>query len=600
MMNRRWTNHGTLKAHQRTFFIILMVNILCRTAVYCTAQPVSAICKFLARSPVASFNNSSAARWQRRAPKCSELSDGIVLNWGISGQRANAVITFVVRAQVPAGTRYFGIGLSDLGSMKGADIFLFRARYGGGKGPIWSLTDAYADGFQQPIADEQQDLTLLGVHYGNNTLTAAWQRYVTPCDKKDIPIPATVPIYVLWAHATKFAYHGPTNRGSRAVDFFQVASKITTGAAVTTQQQQEDLQVVEWTIPVAIPNKENYYVYQYFELPSDKKYHIVRTETVKGSNLLHHGLVYSCGDIQATNVTQLPSKGPFPGLETTRLCHQVYISMTRVPAVGITQQDRVWVTPPDVGLPMGTAETRVIAVELHYYNPQLLAGQTDPGSGLKVYYTSKLRKHDLAMILLNQPWLTIPPGQASVPAKVSVCPTQCTSKRLNQSITLVGGRLHMHGLGKSGIVRRFRGSKELPPLDQLHSFDYNYHDLREFSNPETLLPGDALTLQCMFDSTGRTNVTTWGPGTLDEMCNYFLLYYPAQDGMGYCGSLGTTSYAICDNGPPPELTLMAYQKASEEAMYKKGVELIAQGKLTPISAPDPATGPFEQACKTKM
>jgi hypothetical protein len=186
---------------------------------------------------VASFNNSSAARWQRRAPKCSELSDGIVLNWGISGQRANAVITFVVRAQVPAGTRYFGIGLHpDLGSMKGGDIFLFRARYGGGKGPIWSLTDAYAEHFQTPTVDKQQDLTLLGVHYGNNTLTAAWQRYATTSDEKDHPIPATVPIFVLWAHATKFAYHGPKNRGSRAVDFFQVASKITTGAAVTTQQ----------------------------------------------------------------------------------------------------------------------------------------------------------------------------------------------------------------------------------------------------------------------------------------------------------------------------------------------------------------------------
>jgi hypothetical protein len=120
--------------------------------------------------------------------------------------------------------------------MKGGDIFLFRARYGGGKGPIWSLTDAYAEHFQTPTVDKQQDLTLLGVHYGNNTLTAAWQRYATTSDEKDHPIPATVPIFVLWAHATKFAYHGPKNRGSRAVDFFQVASKITTGAAVTTQQ----------------------------------------------------------------------------------------------------------------------------------------------------------------------------------------------------------------------------------------------------------------------------------------------------------------------------------------------------------------------------
>jgi len=155
------------------------------------------------------------------------------------------------------------------------------------------------------------------------------------------------------------------------------ASNLTTvsSAAVTTEQS-ESLQVMELTFPVAIPSQENYYVYHYFELPSDKKYHIVKWETVKGSNLLHHCLSYACGGIEAANVTQLPSKGPFDGFESTRLCHKGYMNMRAVTAVGTkAEHDRFWVAPPEVGLPMGTADSRVIAVELHYNNPQLLAGQ---------------------------------------------------------------------------------------------------------------------------------------------------------------------------------------------------------------------------------
>jgi len=127
--------------------------------------------------------------------------------------------------------------------------------------------------------------------------------------------------------------------------------------------------------------------------------------------------------------------------------------------------------------------------------------------------------------MLSQSMLKIPSNMASVSTNVTVCPSACTAKRLDQPITLIGGTLHMHGLGKSSILRKFRDNKELQPVDQLHAFDYNFHDFRPFI-PQTLLPGDTLTLQCTFDSTGRTNMTTWGPGTLDEMCIYYLRYYP--------------------------------------------------------------------------
>eukprot|EP00775_Hariotina_reticulata_P010022 gene10022-10177_t len=538
---------------------------------------------------------------------------------------ADAVITFVVRAQLPADTRFLGIGLSDLGSMKGADIFLFtRARGSSGK---WTLKDAYARGFETPVADKQQDLTLLGVQYSSdNTLTAAWQRYVTPCDRRDIPIPATTPLYVIWAHASTLGYHG-SNRGKREMFFHRSvddhrsvgdatkgddsswsgtsanaaaggsleAGKDTTGA----EPQSENLQVLELVIPntLKIPNNETSYFSHYFELPSDKKYHIVRYEALQGSNLLHHSILYSCDESSAANVTRLPSKDPFNEGESPSLCQQFYL-MLKTGNVEVFER-RTWVAPLDAGLPMGTANRRVVSIQLHYNNPQLLAGEIDQGSGVRVYYTSNLRKHDIGMMELTQQVLEIAPGKASVSASTTFCPAECT-KRFNQPITLLNGIFHMHSLGKSAIVRKFRDGKELPLLDQLHSFDYDFSRARPLVN-QILLPGDALTLQCTYDSTSRTNLTNWGPGALDEMCLYNILYYPAQDDMGYCTSLslGAFSAAVCDNSIPPEVMQLVNNKGTTSQLLQLLLQFLSQRKLAmlPYASIQAASLPYKPICR---
>jgi hypothetical protein len=600
----------------------MLFSVCSAAALLCNAQQLSSlhggtnICKFPANTPLGAFNNRTGTWWRRQAPQCSQLSNGIVLNWGLSGKGADAVITFVVRAQLPANTRFLGIGLSDLGSMKGADLFLFRAR---GKGAIWTLTDAYARGFETPVVDKQQDITLLGVHHGSNILTAAWQRSVTPCDTQDIPIPATTPLYVIWAYANGFGYHG-ANRGAKEVFFHQngdqqTASNIgthgswqldTPAAAIVPTEggngametaKAQDLQVLDLTFPLEIPNKETNYIVYYFELPSDRKYHIVRYETLVGSKLLHHGVAYSCPDSVAANVTRLPSKGPYDEVETPSLCQQYY--MVVVNAFSDPQRG-VWVAPADAGLPMGTADRSVIALQLHYNNPQLLKGQKDSGSGLRIYYTSKLRKHDIGMLTLTQFLLDIPPGKASVPATPTTCPGSCT-KRLNKEVKLVSGFFHMHGLGKSAIARRFRGGKELPILDQLHSFDYDFHGPRPLVS-QVILPGDDLTLQCTFDSTSRTSTTGMGASTQAEMCFYWLMYYPAQDDMGYCSSFGKLSTAICDNALPYELvSFLTTRKSSSSAdIVSLALQLSAQGKWTLVAAPNPATTPYAPVCKQKQ
>jgi len=78
--------------------------------------------------------------------------------------------------------------------------------------------------------------------------------------------------------------------------------------------------------------------------------------------------------------------------------------------------------------------------------------------------------------------------------------------------------MHMHGVGKSMKVRRYRGTQELSPLADLRAFDYAFQGTSAIHpDARVLQPGDALTLQCVFDSRGRTNITKAGPGTDDEV-----------------------------------------------------------------------------------
>lgn len=187
------------------------------------------------------------------------------MRWGVKGD----IITFAVEAQLPASVAYLGIGLSELGSMKGADIALFNATADGG----WNLVDAYAEGFQPPVADRSQDLKLLGVQNTNGVLAGSWQRHLTPCDQQDLPIPATK-TFVIWAHGSDWGYHGSNNRGSTQVSFLgdgsAVEKNVPTAMWSAADGPRKGLKVLEITYPVEIPAQETTYFVKYFKLPSDK------------------------------------------------------------------------------------------------------------------------------------------------------------------------------------------------------------------------------------------------------------------------------------------------------------------------------------------
>ena len=58
-----------------------------------------------------------------------------------------------------------------------------------------------------------------------------------------------------------------------------------------------------------------------------------------------------------------------------------------------------------------------------------------------------------------------------------------------------------------------------------HSF--NYQQTIIFEEPINLLPGDEFIMDCWMDSSDRTDHTTGGESSSQEMCLVFLFYYPA-------------------------------------------------------------------------
>lgn len=58
-------------------------------------------------------------------------------------------------------------------------------------------------------------------------------------------------------------------------------------------------------------------------------------------------------------------------------------------------------------------------------------------------------------------------GLSSFAANASICPASCTSRRFRQPVQMMNGIVHMHGLGKSATVRRFRAGRWVPGSESL-------------------------------------------------------------------------------------------------------------------------------------
>uniref|UniRef100_A0A182S8Y7 Copper type II ascorbate-dependent monooxygenase C-terminal domain-containing protein n=1 Tax=Anopheles maculatus TaxID=74869 RepID=A0A182S8Y7_9DIPT len=161
-------------------------------------------------------------------------------------------------------------------------------------------------------------------------------------------------------------------------------------------------------------------------------------------------------------------------------------------------------------------------------------------SGLKLYYTHKLRQHDAGVLSvgLDPNWRhIIPPRQANVISQghcIGAC-TQRAFPRDGINIFAVMSRTHL--IGRQVKLRQIRGNQELQPIMRDTNIDPSYQDYRRLTVPTRVLPGDSLVAECIYDSSSRKSITLGGMTTREEICIILTLYYPRQRELTSCHSL---------------------------------------------------------------
>ncbi|KAL6762522.1 PHM/PNGase F domain-containing protein [Haematococcus lacustris] len=491
-------------------------------------------------------------------PYCIELGPNGTFSFAWH-PNVNGTLRFAIDVDIGAADAWAGVGISEAGGMRGADLAVVVRNASTG---ALRVLDTWADRNGAPQEDQQQDLVLVaplapgtpspsslpsGALFSPLTvalpaatpgrLVAVLQRALDTCDQQqDWAVAEAIPQHLIWAYGRSWPrYHGTGARGSTMLTLAPAPGQ----PAVPPPPSQElgpGVFEVEVLAPnITIPPTPTNYLCTHWEAPHDTKYHIIRSQALIRSRLVHHIILFACTDPP-------PTTGEiYDCLSMDSNC----ASFT----VGWAPGQDVLDLPEEAGVAMGSGPgaARYFALQVHYNNPQGITSPAPDTSGFRLTYTSTLRPNDVGVLTLGQTDLAIPPGQPEFFVSPTLCPGECTAK-LAQPLTMFWSFLHMHETGKAISTRHFRNGTELPPVGLKRVWDFNHQGSETVPRDSMqLLPGDSLVTQCSYDSTTRTEVTRFGEGTMDEMCFTFIMYYPLVSKFDICstnkGRANTT--AIC-------------------------------------------------------
>lgn len=442
--------------------------------------------------------------------RCQVLAPSVALYWTVD--KANRSITVGVDHDGDQWA-WLGFGLSEAGGMRGMDAWVVTAEPSAEGG--FRVLDAFVLETATPVPDAQQDVRLVAAGRGNGTTYAVLTRALETCDDADLAIRNGSSHAVTWARGrAAFGYHGPANRGNGQVTFIPAPGK---PPSTPTNAKQLSLTMRDFEVPT----NDTAYVCTNFELPRDRKYHIIEWEPLLSNasqKLVHHMVVYVCPG--------RPSLGDVYECSSMGECVEVFVVWA--PGGGVTR------APAVAGLPIGKGFAQYIALQMHYTNPSGEAGVRD-SSGFRFTYTRSLRKHDLGLLTLGRTDFVVPPGQPDYALTPGVCGGSTCTKNFGRKLTVVGTILHMHTLGKTIDLTIVRGGRALAPLAKRSAWDFGFQARMEPDiNSNTIRPGDSLVTRCTYDSTSRTTDTTYGESTSNEMCFAFVSYYPRMPTVDIC------------------------------------------------------------------
>ncbi|XP_007233530.3 DBH-like monooxygenase protein 1 homolog [Astyanax mexicanus] len=433
--------------------------------------------------------------------------------------------------EVEAATRgYMGLGFSPNGAMASADLVI-----GGVANGIPYLHDYYADSSRVVHKDPVQNYRLLYGRENHTHTVLGFSRDLETCDPNDRAITGST-MRVIWAlHSEDVGPSGPVyhgiNRGRKSLRFLNPGTSRNVPAGIATMDLRNN--------NVPVPDKDTTYWCQMYKMPDvQQKHHIIRIEPLiqKGhENLVHHILLYQCDSSLNESELDLGHNCFHPNMPDSFTTCETVIFAWAIGGEGFTY-------PPHVGMSIGTDIDPVyVLMEMHFDNPALQTDVVD-SSGLRLFYTPKLRTYDAGVIETGV-WVSLyhmlPPGMEDFITE-GHCTQECLQESLESEmpsgVSVFAALLHAHLAGRAIRTRHFRQQVELPPMALDDQFDFNFQEFQPLSPERQILPGDSLITECVYNTKGRNNMTWGGLSTRNEMCLSYLLYYPRVN-LARCESL---------------------------------------------------------------
>ena len=279
--------------------------------------------------------------------------------------------------------------------------------------------------------------------------------------------------------------------------------------------------------PFQVPKKRTTYAKFAFNLAdymTSKTMYGVRFGILnKHSAVVHHAILYGCDKKPSATIVQQPSETGKMNCESVRYAW----------AVG----GKDFCLPNTAELSVGiefVKEKPWHVLEIHYDNPTLIS--LVDTSGVSIVLAQKKTGHGAftpagflwAGVGLDQ--LSIPPGKKSYHVNA-----KCTYPNIpTEGISVFAYINHAHLLGRKLWTSLERNNKYAHDLGCDAQYDFDLQQIIPFEQHVKLFKSDRLYANCVYDSTGRTEVTEGGDETMNEMCINFLVYYPEVKNMRRC------------------------------------------------------------------
>lgn len=385
------------------------------------------------------------------------LHDGKVsLHWQIVDDE-EIHLAVLLAEQPEAG--WISFGLSDAGGMKGADMVVWEAANPG------VLKDYYSLDYGPPVEDTcESDWVLVATVDGASSLA---RQAATPVigfhairqlDTKDAQDWAfrddsrwdvqPTKVIVAWGDQEEMGYHG-NNRISTTMRFFAASTNESDNK--NNLQHLEEISDGSFLVTArdfSIPTLETTYHDFCMDLPevaTNQAIHIV-------------GIAF---DNSLNTMDTYPYVHHFSAFGNPTVCNgeSGYDATNIFYGWGPGQEPLV--LPEGVGIPIGgDSAFRSLALQIHYNNPNGVAGLVD-NTGIRVFYVLEALQHQAAAMVVGDGNLGLI-GQSVGSGPTShrfTCPSSCTEALFDEPITIFAEALHQHETGQRSVNQIIRDQR---------------------------------------------------------------------------------------------------------------------------------------------